>query len=91
MMTEVATITHTSEGIRFNWPDSTSSVFPNAVLLAESFARLHRSQTHAHEQINGEATELMHALESLLVGKSEPLAKLKALRESLQEASRMLC
>ena len=92
MATEVVSITHGNEGVRFSWPDSTASVFSNPAYLAESYARAVRDKEHARKHIVEVVSKEINRLESILTDvKPNPLSgELKDLRELLIEAARML-
>lgn len=93
MATETVTITHSNEGIRFNWPGGTASVFSNAVYLAESYAVAVREKREAHEAIKGDLTTHVRDLSSLLAkdGSAEDcLAKLEDIRVELETLARVL-
>lgn len=92
-MTEVVTITHSNEGIRFNWPSGTSSVFSNPVYLAAAHAVAVREKHEAHEAVTGDLATHVRDLNNLLAkdGSAEDcLAKLEDIRVELETLARVL-
>ena len=89
-MTDVTTINHTTEGIRFHWPDSTSTVFSNPVYLAEAYARAERAKGHARNQLTGRVAEAINQLENILESEAVPLKQIDAVRVAVKDAVHML-
>ena len=93
MATETVTITHSNEGIRFNWPGGTANVFSNAVFLAEAYAVAVREKHEARVAVTGDLATHVRDLSSLLAkdGSAEDcLAKLEDIRVELETLARVL-
>lgn len=93
MAAETVTITHSNEGIRFNWPGGTANVFSNPVYLAESYAVAVREKREAHEAIKGDLTTHVTNLGRLLendAGQQDCLDKLEEIRVELATLLRVL-
>lgn len=90
MSTETVTVTHTNEGIRIHWPDATSSVFSNAVYLAEGYAIAMRTKERARKAIVEDVAQHLNKLEKILSDEASPLEELNGLRKSLMEVASLL-
>lgn len=66
MIYKTVSITHTNEGIRFYWPDSTSSVFSNPIYLAEAYSRSRGVVEKSTEIIKEEVTTKLNELDDEL-------------------------
>lgn len=64
--TEVVTITHSSEGVKLTWPNSTSNTFANIVYLAESYALSIRAKEKARQQLVKNAGDQLNRLCKLI-------------------------
>ena len=90
MTTETVSITHTHEGIRIHWPNSTSSVFANPVYLAESYAIAMRAKERARIAITEDAAKQLNQLEKILSDEAAPMAELQELRNTLMAVAASL-
>lgn len=92
MKVEVVSVTHTNEGIRVNWPDSTSSVFSNPIYLAESFVRSERRMAEARRQLVTEIAKKINEIAKTMTespNEPEPLC-IRELRDDITEIARLL-
>ena len=90
MKTEIVSITHTNEGIRVNWPDSTSSVFSNPVYLAEAYVVAMRNKEATRKLIVEDAAKLLNNLEALVENDGDAeavMAEIRSLRDALTWAA----
>lgn len=90
MTTETVSITHTNEGIRIYWPDSTSTVFSNPVYLAEGYAIAMRTKEKARKAIVEDVAQHLNKLEKILSDEASPMEELHSLRKSLMDVAASL-